>query len=211
MGLGTAAANECSLPSHVKTSPSHHQPCTHVESRGLRGSKLAPDVFILILSAPSRRSASKMASFRMSHSKSLRITKLTTSKIAIVSLGNSIQCYISLDGSRAVYTGTSGKKPSPTASSSKALDSNPVNALSARTFGTWTALSSIVRMYAAYNIDNPQVYQICLWTYGIAFAHFFSEWLVFGSAKWGKGLGSPVAVSTITTVWMLSQWSYYVR
>ncbi|CZT19335.1 related to ERG28 Protein involved in synthesis of ergosterol [Ramularia collo-cygni] len=138
--------------------------------------------------------------------------------IAIVSIGNSIQCYISLDGSRAVYTGTDNnkKKPSPKKTSpnpkpSESTSSSPVNALSARTFGTWTALSSIVRMYAAYNINNPQVYEICLWTYGIAFAHFFSEWLVFGSARWGKGLGSPVAVSTVTTVWMLSQWGYYVR
>lgn len=163
------------------------------------------------LTSHRQKVCSQNGSFSYDHVNPISLHNLTLSKIAIVSIGNSVSCYISLDGSRAVYTGTSGKKPSSTASSSKAIDSSPVNALSARTFGTWTALSSIVRMYAAYNINNPQVYEICLWTYGIAFAHFFSEWLVFGSARWGKGLGSPVAVSTITTVWMLSQWGNYVQ
>ncbi|CAK1363711.1 Ergosterol biosynthetic protein 28 [Cercospora beticola] len=122
--------------------------------------------------------------------------------IAVVSIGNTIQCYRSLAGSKEVYAG----KPYKTDK-----NASPVNELSARTFGTWTALSSIVRLYAAYHIDNPQVYQLALCTYGIAFAHFFSEWLVFGSAKWGRGLASPVFVSTITTVWMLTQWGNYVK
>ena len=124
------------------------------------------------------------------------------SQIAIVSIGNTVQCYRSLAGSKEVYSG----KPYKT-------DKNPspVNELSARTFGTWTALSSIVRLYAAYNINDPKVYELCLWTYGIAFAHFFSEWLVFGTAKWGRGLASPVFVSTITMGWMLSQWGSYVQ
>ncbi|KAI5365916.1 putative cation/H+ exchanger, sodium/solute symporter superfamily [Septoria linicola] len=104
--------------------------------------------------------------------------------IAIVSIGNTIQCYRSLSGSKEVYSGRpykTDKNPSP------------VNELSARTFGTWTALSSVVRLYAAYNISDPKVYELCLWTYGIAFAHFLTEWLAFGSAKWGRGLASPVA------------------
>jgi hypothetical protein len=137
-------------------------------------------------------------------------------QIAIVSLGNSIQCYISLAGSREVYAGPPTVKPSPTSSSSKSKSTtytgnSPVTPLSARTFGTWTALSSIIRLYAAYNISNPVVYQLALWTYGVAFAHFLSEWLVFGSARWGRGLASPVFVSTVTMGWMLVQWGSYVN
>lgn len=108
-----------------------------------------------------------------------------------------------------MYAGTT--KPTTSADKKKTAATSPVNELSARTFGTWTALSSIVRLYTAYHINNPVVYEICLWTYAIAFAHFFSEWLVFGSARWGRGLASPVAVSTLTMAWMLSQWSYYVN
>ncbi|EGP87629.1 unnamed protein product [Zymoseptoria tritici ST99CH_1A5] len=116
--------------------------------------------------------------------------------IAVVALGNSIQSYTSLRGTREVYAGNNPSAVTP---------------LSARTFGTWTGLSSIIRLYAAYNISNPVVYQLALWTYGIAFAHFFSEWLIFGTAKWGRGLGGPVFVSTVTTVWMVAQWGWYVR
>jgi len=72
-------------------------------------------------------------------------------------------------------------------------------------------LSSIVRLYAAYNIDNAVVYELALWTFGLAFAHFTSEWLVFGTARWGRGLAGPVFVSTITGGWMLLQWGSYVR
>ena len=88
---------------------------------------------------------------------------------------------------------------------------SPVTPLSARTFGTWTALSSIMRLYAAYNIQEKVVYEMCMWTFGIAFMHFFSEWLVFGTAKWGRGLAGPVAVATGTGAWMMLQWSWYVR
>ncbi|CAK4034845.1 related to ERG28 involved in synthesis of ergosterol [Lecanosticta acicola] len=133
--------------------------------------------------------------------------------IAIVSIGNSIQCYVSLSGSRQVYSGISNTTQSTPSTSNqvKSTTNSPVNELSARTFGTWTALSSIIRLYTAYNIHDPILYQICLWTYGLAFAHFLGEWLVFGSARWGKGLASPVIVSTVTGAWMLAQWSEYVQ
>ncbi|TKA70560.1 hypothetical protein B0A55_06232 [Friedmanniomyces simplex] len=117
--------------------------------------------------------------------------------ISVVSIGNSIQAYLSLAGTREVYAGS-------------ASSSSPVTPLSARTFGTWTALSSIIRLYAAYHIHEPVVYQLALWTYGLAFAHFASEWLVFGTARWGRGLAGPVMVSTVTGSWMLAQWSSYV-
>lgn len=86
-----------------------------------------------------------------------------------------------------------------------------MNALSARTFGTWTFLSAVVRLYAAYNITDPLIYQLAVWTYGIAFGHFVTEWLVFGTAKWGAGLAGPVFVSTGTLAWMVTQWGWYVR
>lgn len=86
-----------------------------------------------------------------------------------------------------------------------------MNELSARTFGTWTALSSIVRLYAAYHIHEAAVYELALWTFGLAFAHFGSEWLVFGTARWGRGLAGPVFVSTVTGSWMWAQWGNYVQ
>lgn len=150
--------------------------------------------------------------------------------ISVVSIGNSIQSYISLAGTREVYAGA---PPLPTrdTTSSNAADTkqttpvatdipqsttrkehaSPVTALSARTFGTWTAITSIVRLYAAYHINDPAVYELGLWTFGIAFAHFVAEWLIFGTARWGKGLAGPIFVSTGTGAWMLTQWSHYVK
>nr|POE82413.1 ergosterol biosynthetic protein 28 [Quercus suber] len=140
-----------------------------------------------------------------------------------LSLPNSIQAYLSLAGTRQVYAGSS---PSPTSSSSSSKNAlpagipastirsdvaSPVTELSARTFGTWTAISSIVRLYAAYHIHEPVVYELALWTFGIAWAHFASEWLVFGTARWGRGLAGPVFVATGTGAWMLAQWGSYVK
>ncbi|KAK4548269.1 hypothetical protein LTR36_010139 [Oleoguttula mirabilis] len=132
--------------------------------------------------------------------------------ISIVSLGNSIQSYLSLAGTREVYAGASPKPPAGIpASTLRKEQASPVTELSARTFGTWTALASVVRLYAAYHIHEAAVYELALWTFGLAFAHFASEWLVFGTARWGRGLAGPVFVSTLTGTWMLLQWSSYVR
>ena len=84
------------------------------------------------------------------------------------------------------------------------------SALSSRIFGTWTILSAIIRIYTAYNISNPQLYQLAIWAYAIAWVHFMSEWLLFKTAAWGRGLAGPIFISTGNLVRMFSQWGYYV-
>lgn len=91
------------------------------------------------------------------------------------------------------------------------LSGSQTTALSSRIFGTYTILAALVRLYAAYHISNPPVYELALWIHAIAFAHFMSEWLVFRTAAWGRGIAGPVIVSTGSLVWMLSQWGYYVQ
>ena len=83
--------------------------------------------------------------------------------------------------------------------------------LSARTFGTWTALTAIVRLYAAYHISEPHMYVLALCTFGVAWAHFMAEWLFFRTARWGSGLAGPVLVSSGSLVWMGLQWGWYVK
>ncbi|KAF1987546.1 ergosterol 28 [Aulographum hederae CBS 113979] len=119
--------------------------------------------------------------------------------VSTISLLNSLQSYSTLKFTTRVYAGSSPSTPSP------------VTPLSARTFGTWTALSSIIRLYAAYHIGNPEVYQLAMWSYGLAFAHFGSEWLAFGTARWGAGLAGPAVVSTVSMAWMWMQYGFYVR
>jgi hypothetical protein len=121
-------------------------------------------------------------------------------------MGNSIQAYSTLAYTSRVYIGrslTPNSKPSAV--------NSPVTPLSGRMFGTWTLIQSIVRLYAAYNIDSPAFYQLAFITYGVAFAHFTSEWLYFKSTSWQEGLAGPVIVSTCSLVWMVAQWGFYVK
>ncbi|KAL8709325.1 MAG: hypothetical protein Q9220_005918 [cf. Caloplaca sp. 1 TL-2023] len=114
---------------------------------------------------------------------------------SVVSIGNSVQSYLTTSYTRRVYSA-----PETT-----------VTPLHARTFGTYTALASIVRLYAAYYITNPVVYQMAMWTYAVALGHFYSEWLVFRTARWGEGLAGPLFISVGSLVWMGLQWGEYVR
>lgn len=85
-----------------------------------------------------------------------------------------------------------------------------VTGLSSRTFAVWSLLSGIVRIYAAYDVHNPmyvstpcivfrahrRLYNLTLWTFGLAWIHFASEWTVYRTAGIGPGLLSPVIVSS---------------
>ncbi|KAI4245951.1 MAG: hypothetical protein L6R40_002167 [Gallowayella cf. fulva] len=115
--------------------------------------------------------------------------------LSIVSIGNSIQSYVTTSYTRRIYS-----SPETT-----------VTPLHARTFGTYTAIVAIIRIYAAYNITDPVLYQLALWTYVVALGHFYSEWLIFRTARWGEGLAGPVVISVGSLAWMIMQWEEYVR
>ena len=128
------------------------------------------------------------------------------SKVSLVSVLNSAQAYSTLHFSQRVYCGSKSALPATPSGST-----SPVTPLSSRTFGTWTLVQSVVRLYAAYNISNPAIYQLGIWTYGIAWAHFMSEWFIFKSTHMSAGLAGPVIVSTASLVWMFAQWGFYVQ
>ncbi|KAF3919353.1 hypothetical protein ABW21_db0203883 [Orbilia brochopaga] len=114
--------------------------------------------------------------------------------VSVISVANSAQCYATLKFTKRVYAG----KPFE------------VSGLSSRTFGTWTVLAALVRFYAAYNISNPAVYDICVGTFVLAGWHFVSEWLYFGTARLGEGLTGPLIAATTGLTWMLSQRAFYL-
>lgn len=113
--------------------------------------------------------------------------------ISVVSVFNSVQTYYNLSLTKQVYA----NKP------------DEVTPLSARTFGTWTLISSIIRAATAYYINDVHVYNLCIASYIVALAHFGSEWLVFKTVKFDKGLAGPLIVSTMSITWMLTQRDYY--
>ena len=113
--------------------------------------------------------------------------------ISVVAIFNSFQTYSNLALTKKVYSNSPEQ----------------VNGLSARTFGTWTLVSSIIRAYAAYNMTDVHVYNLCIVSYVIALWHFGSEWLIFKTCKFDKGLFGPLIVSTVSISWMLLQKDYY--
>jgi len=124
--------------------------------------------------------------------------------ISVVSIFNSIQTYQSKDLAltKKVYESQGKEFHNGT---------DQVTHLSARTFGTWTFITSIVRFYGAYHLNNPQVYQLVQWTYVVAAGHFLSEWLVYKTCKFGKGIAGPMIVSSISLIWMYLQKDFYLN
>lgn len=125
-------------------------------------------------------------------------------QVAIISIGNSIQAYSTLSYTRRLYAGPGDAK------TSEAINSS-VTPLSARTFGTWTFMVSIVRLYAAYHINEAAWYQVAFWTYLVAFGHFMSEAAVYKTARWRGPWLAPSLVATSSLIWMTMQYSYYVQ
>jgi hypothetical protein len=165
-----------------------------------------------------------------------QVNILTTAQISAISIANSFQAYLTLAYTARVYSEnpsltepssleqskdapspkpSSDSTPPPTAVSayppSPDAPNSTVTPLTARIFGTWTLIQSLVRLYAAYNISNPQFYGLAFATYAVAWLHFMSEWWVFGTVKWGAPLAGPVFISTGSLVWMWMQWGWYVQ
>ncbi|KAF9790901.1 Erg28-like protein [Thelephora terrestris] len=116
--------------------------------------------------------------------------------VAVMAFFNAAQNFATLKLTRRIYGNVSPQL---------------VTGLQARTFAVWTALSGVVRLYAAYNINSKIVYDIALFTYFFAFAHFGSELLIFRTASFGPGALSPVIVSSVSLTWMIMQYDFYVR
>jgi hypothetical protein len=89
--------------------------------------------------------------------------------------------------------------------------SDQVTPLAARLFATWTLLTSIVRLYAAYNLGNGAFYNVAIGTYAVAFGHFSSELFFFKSMSFGLPQFFPFAFSTIALIWMPMVRSSYVQ
>ncbi|PCH42262.1 Erg28-like protein [Wolfiporia cocos MD-104 SS10] len=115
--------------------------------------------------------------------------------VAVTAFFNTVQNFATLKFTRRLYSAAP----------------QTVTALQARTFAIWTLTSAAIRLYAAYNIHTKQVYDLALFSYLFAFAHFGSEILIFRSANINGPVVSPVVVSTVSLVWMFLQYDYYVQ
>ncbi|KAI0161935.1 transmembrane domain-containing protein [Hypoxylon sp. FL1284] len=151
---------------------------------------------------------------------------------SILAVGNSMQNYMTLHYSRRLYTGqfvpnaalpaktatfnpddsTQKLVPASASSNSKgARTQDQVTPLAARLFGTYTVVSAIVRIYASYNLHVAPVYNITLWTYVVALAHFGSECFVYKTAHFAGPVALTFFFASVGIAWMTSQYNFYVE
>lgn len=164
-------------------------------------------------------------------------TDSTSSQVATAAIGNAVQNLVTLHYTRRIYNGTFVPNPAlsrPGASAPVASKhSNPedrvdklapasatgkdvekardqVTPLAARIFGVWTIMAGVIRLYAAYDITNPALFQLAFFTHAIAVVHFTSEVLVFKTMRPSRELLAPMAGGLSGLVYMSLQWKHYM-
>ncbi|KAI3635600.1 hypothetical protein MIR68_006238 [Amoeboaphelidium protococcarum] len=109
--------------------------------------------------------------------------------VSLASIFNTVQCFLDQKSvlTKKIYI----------------AQPNQVTPLMARMFGTWTLLSTIIRLYTAYNIYDTTACVMCLATFGIALFHFASEiWIFKTSNLSSKGVIAPLIIASTSIVWM---------
>ncbi|RYO98065.1 hypothetical protein DL765_010958 [Monosporascus sp. GIB2] len=152
--------------------------------------------------------------------------------LSLIAIGNSLQNYVTLHYTRRLYNGLfvpNANVSSPSSGSSTDAEDatdklvpadgntkegrarDQVTPLAARLFGTYTLISAVVRIYASYHLHLAPVYQMALWTYVVALAHFASEFFVYKTTKFGTPVALPFFFATVGVTWMVSQYGFYVE
>ncbi|KEF58963.1 uncharacterized protein A1O9_03806 [Exophiala aquamarina CBS 119918] len=130
--------------------------------------------------------------------------------VGVTALGNAVQCYNTMSYTRRVYPGQAASKSSRSTPSDVASTS-PATPLSSRTFGTWTAAVGIVRIFAAYHINEPAWYQLQMLTNVVGLVHFGLEAFVYKTSPPSGPWLAPVCVALIGEIWSIAQYNFYVR
>ncbi|KAG7571320.1 hypothetical protein FFLO_00672 [Filobasidium floriforme] len=114
--------------------------------------------------------------------------------VAVVSVYNTIQAFVTPTLTKRIYS----RKP------------EEVTGIGRRTFGVWTLLAACIRIYAAYEINNPALYNLTLASYVLAGGHFLSELFIFKSAGLQAPALSPVLVAIPSMIWLVMQRQHYL-
>ncbi|OZJ05361.1 hypothetical protein BZG36_01534 [Bifiguratus adelaidae] len=115
--------------------------------------------------------------------------------VASLGIFNSVQNFVTDALSKRVYAA----KPAE------------VTPLAGRMFATWTMSVSMIRIYAAFHINERVMYHLAIGTYSIALMHYLLELLVFRTCKFNGPFLSPFIVATTSLGWMFSQYDFYVK
>ncbi|KAJ3012859.1 UNVERIFIED_CONTAM: ergosterol biosynthesis protein [Siphonaria sp. JEL0065] len=116
--------------------------------------------------------------------------------IAIAAIYNSIQCFIpKMRLTHKIYA-------------AKPKEATP---LCARQMGLWTFTSALIRLYAAYNLSDAIIYQLCMWTFGLALFNFLGEVFYHKTALISSpGVWPALLVSSFGVTFMALNYNEYV-
>lgn len=146
-------------------------------------------------------------------------------------MGNALQNYATLHYTRRIYNGrfvpnhalppatdkydpadsTNVLKPASSTGKDAEKAKDQVTPLAARLFGTYTFMAGVIRLYACYQLENPGMYQLGIWTHVIAGVHFTSELLVQKTINFSGPQVFPFMAAYGGTIWMLLQYNHYVQ
>lgn len=143
----------------------------------------------------------------------------------MAAIGNAVQNLLTLHYTRRIYNGLFVPNPSaggdsvtklqPVTSAATLKDkptaTDQVTPLAARLFGVYTILAGVIRVYGAYRVNDPVLYQLCLFTHVLAASHFTSEIVVFKTLRLGWEHAFPLTAGFGGSVWMALQYGNYVK
>ncbi|KAG8160813.1 hypothetical protein KVR01_009077 [Diaporthe batatas] len=145
--------------------------------------------------------------------------------VSVAAIGNAVQNLMTLHYTRRIYNGLFVPRASanpdavdklqPLADAPSLKDKptgvDQVTPLAARLFGVYTVLAGLIRLYGAYRVHDPVLYQMCLITHLLAAVHFTSEAFVFKTVKLGWEHAFPFSAAISGSVWMTLYYSHYVK
>ena len=103
------------------------------------------------------------------------------------------------------------RRPSVTSIATAMTPRSAVTALSARTFATWNVAVGIVRLFAAYHLNEKSWYTMSILTNVIGLCHFGAEAFVWKTARPSGPWFAPTGVAVVGLTWHLLQFGNYVK
>ncbi|KAI8621565.1 Erg28 like protein-domain-containing protein [Chytriomyces sp. MP71] len=116
--------------------------------------------------------------------------------VGVAAVYNSVQCFVpKMRLTHRIYA----NKP------------KEATALAARLMGLWTFTSAIIRVYTAYDMSNPALYQLCMLTFSLALFGFLGEVFVHKTAPMtSPGVFPAILISSCSLGYMILNYSQYV-
>jgi hypothetical protein len=86
----------------------------------------------------------------------------------------------------------------------------PPHGLLARVYGVKNVYTTLIRLYAAYHITSPELYNLAMCTFGGVLFLYGTEWLVYRTVR-RREVGIPAVTASLGLGWMWVQRGFYLH